>query len=493
MPAPGLNLSRALIRWIALPFGLLLLGIACNAGDIIGQPATGPTPTIAPAFATVTPGGEVSISLITPTGDSNAASPTPVGTSVGNIIAPIASATALSAQRAAATGTASVPTLVPQYANIHCPTPSSPILPARPAAFSDYPQVIGLFLSAGGAPTTLESLLRSWGALISGYGVVQADTDLTGDNIPEVIVTLLNPARNSPANADGLLPGQLLVFGCAQGGYQLLYSTAYSDQTIIPDLKRVGNMNGGPRAQLVYAQRTCPNLADSTGCTQAMAIINWDSTIGAFTPLNNVPIDSTGAKITIADVGGTGVLKVSLRVDWTPDISAGPPRGSTTIWDWNGYNYVKAVVQRDAPIYRIHAIYDADTAFESGTFKTAITLYDQARDNQYYQPWLDPNELPNLRAYAAFRKMLAYAALRSPRGVTNMLQTLQTENPAGSPAEGWNEAAGAFVDAYNKYNSLHKVCAAELTFLTTRPDLITGLNGYGTRNHQYMDAEICPF
>ena len=482
---------------IGLPIGLIALGLACSAGDLIGQPSTGPTPTIAPVFSTATPGGQVSISLITPTGDAAFATPTLIpGTAVGNVIAPIATATALYAARQDATGTAGAPTLPPQYANVHCPTPASPVLPPRPTQFSDYPQAIGLFLSAGGAPTTLESLLRSWGALTNGHGVVQADTDLTGDAIQEVIVTLLNPTRvvaNNPNNPNGLSPGQLLVYGCAQGGYQLLYSTAYSDQSILPDLKRVGNMNGGPRAQLVYAQQSCPNLADVTSCTQTVAIINWDGSIGAFTPLNNAPIEATGAKVTIADVGGTGILKIVVRLEQTPDVITGPPRNSTTIWDWNGHYYVKALIQLDAPIYRVHEIYDADSAFEQGTFKTALILYDQARDNQYLQPWLDPNELATLRAYANFRKMLAYAALRSPRGVTNMLQALQTENPVGSPAEGWSEAGGAFVDAYNKYSGLHKICTATLTFLNTRPDLLATLNAYGSHNHLYTPPEICPF
>ena len=134
-----------------------------------------------------------------------------------------------------------------------------------------------------------------------------------------------------------------------------------------------------------------------------------------------------------------------MRCQPTPDVIAGPPRLHDTIWDWNGAYYVKALVQLDAPIYRIHAIYDADAAFEQGTFKTALTLYDQARDNQYLQPWLDPNELATLRAYAAFRKLLAYAALRSPRGVTNMFncfrpktrQAVQQKAGAKSAAHSW--------------------------------------------------------
>ena len=74
-----------------------------------------------------------------------------------------------------------------------------------------------------------------------------------------------------------------------------------------------------------------------------------------------------------------------------------------------------------------------------------------------------------------------------------MLTQLQAENPAGSIGDGWSQAAGAFMTAYNKSHVLKKVCAATLDFLNTRLDLISTLNGYGYANHAYTAQELCPF
>lgn len=470
---------------------ILAAGLACSAPILIGQPLpAGVTPTSVPAFATPTPGGRVSVWLITPMGQVADSSAT--AAPIGSIVAPAATATAAFATLRAATLAAAVSPAVPVYQPTECPAAANPAPPARPANFDDYPQTIGLYLSQGGATTTLETILRSWGALTPNRGVVQANADLTGAGFPEVIISLADP---SLLNASGPTPGQLLVYGCSQGGYRLLYGTSYNAQTMLPELKRVGNMNGGPKAQLVYAQQLCPTV--TSACMQTMEIMDWDSVIGTFRHLNNMPIDATGARIKIADVDGDGLLEISLRVEPpsnTPlDAAAGPPRSYTTIWDWNGANYVQAETIYDAPVYRIHAAYDADFSFDEGNFSAALKAYDKVRDDPNYQPWIDPNELFTLRAYAEFRKLLAYAALKQNHSVTNALTVLQTENPPGSPASGWSDLAGAFVDAYQRVRGLHKICGSAINFMNSRPDILALLNSYGPNNHTYSPAEICPF
>jgi hypothetical protein len=478
--------SRFPAAWIAL-VAILTAGLACSADNLIGQPpAGGPTPTQVPAFATTTPGGRVSVWLVTPTGQAGDVSPTPAP--VGSIVAPAASATAAFATLRAATLSAALSPAAPVYQPTQCPASTNPPPPTRPAKFNDYPQAIGLYLSQGGATTTLETILRSWGALATNRGVVQADTDLTGAGFPEIIITLVDPAL---FNASGPTPGQLLVYGCSQGGYRLLYGTPYNNQTMLPELKRVGNMNGGSRAQLVYAQQFCATLGGT--CTQNIEIMNWDSVIGAFSQLNDTPIDATNAKIKIGDIDGDGILEISLRIEPPVDVNGGPPRPYTVIWDWNSANYVKAEVVYDAPIYRIHAAYDADFTFEQGNFSAALKAYDKVRDDPNYQPWIDPNELTTLRAYAEFRKLLAYAALKQSRTVSDALTQLQTENPPGTVASGWVDLAAAFVDSYQKVRGLHKVCTTAIDFMNTRPDVLAALNSYGANNHSYTPAEICPF
>ncbi len=144
-------------------FGLALMlliaaSIACSADSLIGQPPGAPTPTILP-FATATLGGRVSVWLITPTGQASGITPTV--TPFGNIVAPAATATAAYATLQAATATAAVKFSAPVYQPNSCPDPGNPLPPLRPASFGEYPQAIGLYLSQGGATTTLKSTLSA--------------------------------------------------------------------------------------------------------------------------------------------------------------------------------------------------------------------------------------------------------------------------------------------------------------------------------------------
>src|SRR5262249_47343814 len=141
-----------------------------------GQQRGGATPTV-PLFATATPGGRISVWLITPTGQSSDPNlPTP--TQFGQVVAPAATATAAFATLSAATATAGATLTGPQYQPGDCPPPGGPPPPPKPAAFNQFPQAIGLYLSQGGPPTILEAMLRGWGAMNEG-AQVQANTDLT--------------------------------------------------------------------------------------------------------------------------------------------------------------------------------------------------------------------------------------------------------------------------------------------------------------------------
>ncbi len=459
--------------------------LACSSSDLIGQGVNNPTPTFVP-FATATAGGRISVWLVTPPGGVNTNSGAVTATPFGSAVAPVETATAAFATFQAATATARATFIAPVFQPNDCPPPGNPLPPLRPASFSLYAQAIGLYLSAGGATTTLESTLRAWGALTDGHGVLQTDTDLTGDGVKDIIVDVLDPTYYR-ANAPS--PGQLMIFGCAQKGYRLLFSTQFSSVSMLPELKRVGNMNGDGRAQIAFTQQLCAG----GNCTQTMQILEWNSLTGAFAPLNDLPIDATNAKVTISDVDGDGILEVSLINSPPNDVNAGPPRHHTEVWDWNGVNYISSQLRWDAPIYRIHAVYDADFAFEQGDFRASLKLYDRARDDPYLQPWFDPNELTTLRGYSAFRKLVAYAALRSTSRATDMLNLLGTENPPGSPGEGWSMLGNAFMDAYKKFRSLKKVCAAAIDFLNARPDLLAAMNSYGYANHVYSLQEFCPF
>lgn len=467
---------------------LALATLACSGiDDVIGQRPAAPTPTV-PPFATATPGGRISVLLITPTGEGG--TPAALPTQFGEIVAPAATATAAMQAIQTATAMANQAVNITLYQPSDCPPLSGPLPPEKPSTFSQYPEMIGRYLSAGGPPTILEALLRSWGTM-QDWGVVQADTDITGDGIPEVIINLYDPGFYQ---ADRLSPGQMLVFGCSQRGYRLLYSTNYSVETMLPELRRVGDMNGDIRAELAYSQKLCPGAAAYTGrCTSQMQILDWNAALGIFKPINDQTIDATAGKISIADVDNDGNLEVLVQYPPLNDPAAGPQRGTTDIWDWDGVDYTLAITQVEKATYRIHLLYDADYLFREQDWRNAHRLYDRVRDDANLQPWTIPNELTMLRAYAGYRKVLAFVMQGSRANANKMLTTLQTENPSGTPGEVYASMGQAFMDSYNRRRDRKLACEATLKFIATRADALTTLNSYGYANPKYAPADLCPF
>src|SRR5258708_21449717 len=159
-------------RWIKPPrnWALALVvpalcwaSIACSSlDDVVGQPRGGPTPTV-PLFATATPGGRISVFLTTPTGQANDTNQAGTPVTSGQVVGPAATATAAYATMVAATATAGATMIGPNFQPNACPPVAGPPPPPNPHTFTQYPEKIGVYLSAGGPSTILEATLRSWG------------------------------------------------------------------------------------------------------------------------------------------------------------------------------------------------------------------------------------------------------------------------------------------------------------------------------------------
>jgi hypothetical protein len=475
-----------------LSMGFLLVVVAlatviagCGpVADVIGQREP-PTSTSRP-FSTATPGGRLSVWMITPTGQVGPpVTPTPAAVGGGNPVGPNATATAAIATIQAATQTAAAPPPAPNYQPNECPAPAIPPPPPRPEEIGEYSVVIGRYLSAGGSPTVLEATLRNWGAITDKGGVVQADTDLTGDGVPEVIITLYNPLAY---NVDALLnAGQLLVYGCDKGGYRLLYMTESNPGIAIPELVRVGDMNTDVKAELVYFTETC----NGTLCYKEAKILSWNSIVGAFEELNNGQIIAVNGRISVADVDGDGVLELTAQINPPGTAITGPPRSVVDIWDWNGVDYLLARRDPAGSRYRIHAMYDADDLLKAGQWRPAILAYDAARRDNTLQSWTIPGETEILRAYADFRIMSTYALLKNGRAET-WFTTLQSDSPPGSPGYGFAQMGMAFMDNYRATQDARAACAQAIS-MAAGTNVLSVMNSYGTNNRSYTLNDLCPF
>jgi hypothetical protein len=468
---------------------LLLLSAliaACGpVSDVIGD-RDAPTPT-SRAFSTATPGGRLSVWLVTPTGQfAPPTTPTPGGVTGGNPVGPNATATAAIATIQAATQTAAAPAPAPYFQPTECPPLGSPALPPPPQEFNDYSVVIGRYLSAGGPAAVLEATLRNWGTITDRGGVVQADTDLTGDGVLEVIVTLFNPGTY---NEEALLnAGQLLVYGCDSGGYRLLYKTSFNTGLALPELLRVGDMNTDVKNELVYFTETC----NGSSCYKEGKILSWNAIVGAFEELNNGQIVAINGRIGIADIDGDGVLELTAAINPPGTTTTGPGRSVVDTWDWNGMDYVLALREEPSGArYRIHAIYDADDLLRDGQWRPAILAYDEARRNQGLLSWTVANEYEVLRAYAAFKIMVTYAALKNGRA-EDWFNTVQGENAPGTAGHGFAQMAQAFMDNFRTTNDARAACAQAISAGATT-NVLGVLNSYGYSNRSYTLNDLCPF
>ena len=444
-------------------------------------------PTATPqAFNTATPGGRISVWMIAPTGEVVAAS-TPAPGSEGIVVGPAATATAAMDRIIAATQTAAAPTPQPVFQTGDCPTPSGLSAPTRPASFVEFPAIIGVYLSNGGAPSVLESTLRGWGAITDRGGMVQADTDVTGDKVPEIIIAIYNPFTY---NGDAVLnAGRLIVYGCDNGGYRLLHNSPDNAALALPVFHRIGDMNGDTKAEIVYDVQSC-SLAS---CTREGYILTWNPVVGIFEALNSGQILAVNGRLGIADLDADGILELTATNTAPTTTSSGPTRGVIDVWDWSGINYVLAQRLPQESQYRIHILHDADGELLVGNTQEAIRLYQLARDEDTLLAWSLPNETAILRAYTLYRLTIANARRGNNQRAEQALTTLNNENPEGSAGAGYAVIGRAFMDTFRTGAGITAACQAAIGAASTRPETLSYLNSYGSANRTYQPGDLCPF
>jgi hypothetical protein len=458
---------------------------ACNIyEDRLRQPAN-PSPSPLP-FSTATPGGFVSVWMSPPTELANLPTPNIPLVSQGEVVSSVATATAAVAQIQAATQTAQAPTPQPAFQTELCPEPRTLPLPLPPATFSEFPATIGVYLSNGGAPAVLESALRTWGAITDKGGLVQADTDLTGDKLPEIVVLVFNPSLYNPRAI--LNSGQLLIYGCDNRAYRLLYSTPNDPRLALPVLYRVGDMNGDAKAEVFFDWQSCT----AEYCLRQGTLITWNNALGAFTALNDQSLQAINGRLGVADVDNDGILEITLLSNPFATASTGPLRAIREVWDWTGQVYTLAIRREDEPRYRIHRLHEADNRFLEGNLQGALRNYLETRNNPNLIAWGLPDETELLRAYAGYRLVTLYARQNDFAAAEALLATMNSEIVAETPAEIYRQMATAFLEVWRVTPDLPSACNPVFALLSARPDALNFLNSFGSANRQYSQAEFCP-
>ena len=147
--------------------------------------------------------------------------------------------------------------------------------------------------------------------------------------------------------------------------------------------------------------------------------------------------------------------------------------------------------------YRIHAIYEADDAFNAGDYQKAVDWYSRAITDDALKDWLtesggvNAHDRDTLKAYARFR-LLLIGLLRNDANAEDQLKALTADYPDGSPVHQTQQMAQLLWDKYQATQNWAATCAAVNAFANDQYQIVDDLGLFGYSNRMYTSDDMCP-
>ena len=339
----------------------------------------------------------------------------------------------------------------------------------RPTDPVGYQTTILDFLNRGGSPADLLNLLRGWGAIddqIGGH--VDASHDLNEDYRYDVLVTFHYPLTAAAPQP----PGQLLILGCngPNARYEVLYGFASAPDTAqsMPKISYTMQdafgvalttnaiqditLDGLP--EIIFYVEQCTRLA----CFREPIILTWGRSTSRFLTLSEpftvmyTYTDDLGRPVRGLPNAGLSVISAGQNQPYNVVIKEGDPfagidenlrqrefgpfRPVEHIWTWHGDRYLHTAVNPAPSDYYIHILRDADQYLRVSDLDDAILAYELGLNGENVRTWggifynaqNDEIERDRLDAYANYRLVLAYTALRDGRAA-QLVQSMQAARP----------------------------------------------------------------
>jgi hypothetical protein len=334
------------------------------------------------------------------------------------------------------------------------------------------------YLAAGGdAGTLLDTLRRVW-RVIPADAPARADIDYTGEGVSEVLLPIAAP--------DG--SALLAVLGCRDGTVAVLLEVA-SDTAETPRVLAFADVNRDRRNDLLYSALTCPEQrANDSECDYLTQLVTWSAQRSRFVELMPPNVVSASPP-TASDFDNDEVVEVIVRQERRGTAQTGPLRTGTTVYDWNGTQYVPSIVELDAPRFKIQVLHEGDKALLRGDTASAKSIYQTALTDTSLRFWF--NDEPDVLQSYAFYRLLQTQVLTLDPNQTSTYAEIGRTYPQGGPV--YAELARVFYESFTTQANVGSACAAVGAIIAQRPEALAQLNRYGTRNPTYTATDLCPF
>ena len=377
------------------------------------------------------------------------------------------------------------PTPIPDASGPLClPFQEGIVLPD--SEFTAIPGAILDFLNNGGSIATLDEALYQ--KRIANQPVAVGAMDLTGDGKQDVAVSIFDPA--SPLTPPA---GKLLVYGCQEGVYRMLYQQVSAEGSGAPGIRYLQDLNGDGIAELVVGSPTC----GASTCFEEVDILGWTGT-GFEDFLVGSTIEIPAPVINLLDPQADGVYDLEISGGGFGSAGAGPQRSQSTVWSYNPATARWQDPQRrlESSNYRIHVLQDADQAALEHHFEQALKDYSRVLDDASLIDWLEPElEKPNLAAYALFKIALTHILMSQADQAQAAFDRQIADYPSGAVGYPYVELARVFQEAFTA-GGVSNGCAAARQFAVDHPQEILvplGSAIFGYANPDYSPQEICPW
>lgn len=369
-------------------------------------------------------------------------------------------------------------------------------MPATPPS-EQLASAVLAYLNAGATLEQLNMALSAWGAVATQPGTNAMiggaiSARMLQKDDAQIITIYSSPQANQPT----LRMGDVLVSACENGQYRAVYlasqDSAFDGLAPNPRLHSLIDVTGDGLSDASFITGEC----GIGTCLDSLTILAHLPSQDVF-GLTNISPDISGSPNPTFGLSANGSGQALLITHGTfDDVNAGPQRGSSEMWAFNGSLMSRTSASIEKAQYRIHALHDADEAFRRKDYAGASALYARVMNDATLLAWDGPGALKEeqsaLSAFAQFRTAQLALAQNNLSGAQTALSSLASM-PANAESQPYVALATAVSNALTDTNDMVVACNTAVAFAEKNPLFFEqlGSNTYGFANYDYQPADMC--